>query len=63
MNTLGGAHFMANDVRCKANLDGMGCVGNLGWYCIGFTLFAFNYDLPSSVTGHPGTTTDDASFV
>lgn len=46
---------MTNDVRCKANLDGMGCVGDLGWYCIGFTLFAFNYDLPTSVTGHPGT--------
>lgn len=47
---------MASDVRCKADLDGMGCVGDLGWYCIGFTLFVFNYDLPSSVTGHPGAT-------
>lgn len=51
---LGTPEFMANDVRCKAHLDGLGCVGDLGWYCIGFTLFAFNYNLPSSVTAHPG---------
>lgn len=46
--------FKKNDVRAKKDLDGLGCLGDIGWYCLTVTLFAFNYDPPSKVQGHIG---------
>ena len=35
----------------NAALEPLGCLGDLGWYCIRFTLWAMNWRLPREVTG------------
>ena len=39
-----------NNIRMKKSLEPLGCLGDLGWYSIRFTLWAYNYELPSSVS-------------
>ncbi|KAK9809491.1 hypothetical protein WJX73_004296 [Symbiochloris irregularis] len=51
--------FKKNDVRAKKDLDGLGCLGDIGWYCLTVTLFAFNYDAPSQVQAHIGAKFND----
>lgn len=47
----GSDSFFADNVRISKNGDPLGCLGDLGWYCIRFGLFAFGYDTsPLSVT-------------
>jgi predicted dehydrogenase len=41
----------ANNVRVNSRLEPAGCLGDLGWYCIRFTLWAMNWRLPREVTG------------
>jgi predicted dehydrogenase len=48
----GDATFLANDIRLNSRLEPLGCLGDLGWYNIGFILWAMNYQLPLTVTGH-----------
>src|SRR5208282_3619450 len=45
----------------RSNLEPYGCLGDLGWYCIRFALWAMGWKLPEQVTGrvvsefkHPG---------
>lgn len=45
----GDASFFENNIRVSSNGDPLGCVGDLGWYNVRFSLFVFNYELPSSV--------------
>ncbi|WCJ36460.1 NAD(P)-binding Rossmann-fold superfamily protein [Euphorbia peplus] len=45
--------FLANDIRVKPDMDGLGALGDLGWYCIGAILWSKNYKLPTSVTALP----------
>ena len=45
----GDASFFENNIRVSANGDPLGCVGDLGWYNVRFSLFVFNYEMPSSV--------------
>lgn len=42
--------FLKNDIRVKPDLDALGALGDLGWYCIRAILWAVNYELPKSVT-------------
>lgn len=44
-------------------MDGLGALGDLGWYCIGSILWASNYKLPTSVTALPGSTTKNSAGV
>lgn len=44
------------DVRGNPSLDGLGALGDIGWYCARGILWAYDYELPLSVTAHPGTT-------
>lgn len=37
----------------KPNLDGLGALGDAGWYCIRSILFAANYELPKRVIALP----------
>eukprot|EP00475_Leptophrys_vorax_P018901 TRINITY_DN2580_c0_g1_i3.p1 TRINITY_DN2580_c0_g1~~TRINITY_DN2580_c0_g1_i3.p1 ORF type:complete len:209 (+),score=57.96 TRINITY_DN2580_c0_g1_i3:364-990(+) len=37
------------DIRTQANADPLGCLGDLGWYCIRIGLVAFQYTMPHSV--------------
>ncbi|MGA2029509.1 MAG: Gfo/Idh/MocA family oxidoreductase [Verrucomicrobiota bacterium] len=39
------------NVRLNSQLEPAGCLGDLGWYCIRFTLWAMNWRLPREVTG------------
>jgi len=43
--------FFAENIRTDSLLEPLGCLGDLGWYCIRFTLWAMNWRLPLHVTG------------
>lgn len=53
--------FFSSNIRVHSELEPHGCLGDLGWYCIRFALWAMNWQLPRRVTGrtlsefkHPG---------
>jgi predicted dehydrogenase len=39
------------NVRVNSRLEPAGCLGDLGWYCIRFTLWAMGWRMPREVTG------------
>ncbi len=43
--------FQNANIRSSAALEPLGCLGDLGWYNIRFTLWAMNWKLPLQVTG------------
>jgi predicted dehydrogenase len=43
--------FFASNIRARSDLEPYGCLGDLGWYCIRFALWAMNWKLPQRVTG------------
>ncbi|MBI5761362.1 MAG: Gfo/Idh/MocA family oxidoreductase [Planctomycetales bacterium] len=46
-----GDDFLHNNIRVSGELEPLGCLGDLGWYNIRFTLWVLNYQMPSRVTG------------
>jgi len=50
----GDADFLANDIRVKKGLDGLGCLGDMGWYCVRASLWAYAFEKPVSVSAHAG---------
>lgn len=48
--------FLERNIRVKPDLDGLGALGDLGWYSIGSILWAASYQLPSSVVALPQVT-------
>ena len=48
---LGTGGFSDNNIRMDGRLEPAGCLGDLGWYCIRFTLWALQWQLPHTVTG------------
>jgi len=48
---LGTGGFSDNNIRVDGRLEPTGCLGDLGWYCLRFTLWALNWQLPHTVTG------------
>jgi len=44
--------FQRTNIRAQGELEPLGCLGDLGWYCLRFTLWAMNYATPTHVTGH-----------
>jgi predicted dehydrogenase len=48
----GGEEFMRQDIRTKTALEPMGCLGDLGWYCIRFALWAMEFATPNLVSAH-----------
>jgi predicted dehydrogenase len=48
---LGTGDFARRNIRTDGRLEPTGCLGDLGWYCIRFTLWALKWQLPHSVTG------------
>lgn len=44
------AQFHTN-IRVQAALEPAGCLGDLGWYCLRFSLFTRRWELPASATG------------
>jgi predicted dehydrogenase len=41
--------FVAKDIRFNAALEPLGCLGDLGWYTIRLSLWAFQYQMPTTV--------------
>ncbi len=46
-----GEGFFKDNIRVDAALEPAGCIGDLGWYCIRFALWALNWQMPHAVTG------------
>lgn len=45
-----GDDFLHNNIRVSSALEPDGCLGDLGWYNIRFTLWAMRYVMPTQVT-------------
>lgn len=43
--------FLTGNIRTHSGLEPLGCLGDLGWYCIRFTLWAMHWQMPLHVTG------------
>lgn len=43
--------FMQQNIRASEALEPLGCLGDLGWYNIRFSLWTMNYALPERVSG------------
>lgn len=46
----GTGDFMQQNIRANSELEPLGCLGDLGWYTIRFSLWAMKYQMPISVT-------------
>jgi predicted dehydrogenase len=46
-----GDEFFRNNIRVHGMLEPTGCLGDLGWYCIRFALWALNWRMPADVSG------------
>uniref|UniRef100_A0A1D1XGD2 Putative oxidoreductase At4g09670 n=1 Tax=Anthurium amnicola TaxID=1678845 RepID=A0A1D1XGD2_9ARAE len=44
----GDPSFLENDIRVKPDLDALGALGDVGWYCIRSILWAADYELPKT---------------
>jgi predicted dehydrogenase len=44
--------FFQGNIRSDSRLEPLGCLGDLGWYCIRLSLWAMNEKLPTRVCGH-----------
>ncbi len=48
---MGDDEFQRSNIRAHGALEPLGCLGDLGWYCLRFTLWAMKYATPVHVTG------------
>jgi len=48
---LGDADFFKKAIQMDSALEPLGCLGDLGWYCIRLALWAANWQLPLEVSG------------
>jgi predicted dehydrogenase len=46
-----GAEFLQNNIRVSNELEPLGCLGDLGWYNIRFSLWVMKYRMPLKVGG------------
>lgn len=58
-----GPEFLKNSIRMKPDLDGLGALGDLGWYSIQSILWAVNYELPKSVLAFPKSTFNEEGVI
>ena len=47
----GSPEFFRGDIRLHSGLEPLGCLGDLGWYCIRFTICMLDGKLPTRVYG------------
>lgn len=57
------ADFLANDIRVKPDLDGLGSLGDAGWYCIRSILWAADFEVPETVTALTGPVLNEAGVL
>jgi predicted dehydrogenase len=43
--------FFTGNIRAQPSLEPQGCLGDLGWYCIRFSLWAMGWQMPIQVSG------------
>jgi predicted dehydrogenase len=48
----GDDEFMRKNIRVHGALEPLGCLGDLGWYCVRFSLWALKYHMPLRVSAH-----------
>ncbi|EYU36533.1 hypothetical protein ABFS82_14G277000 [Erythranthe guttata] len=48
-------NFLETDIRVKPDLDALGALGDVGWYCTRSILWAADFELPKSVVALHGT--------
>jgi predicted dehydrogenase len=48
---LGAEDFLRANIRASRALEPAGCLGDLGWYCIRFALWAMNWQMPIRIDG------------
>jgi len=48
---LGNDEFVQQNIRVNGLTEPLGCLGDLGWYNIRFSLWAMNYQMPRQVSG------------
>ncbi|KAJ8760659.1 hypothetical protein K2173_015326 [Erythroxylum novogranatense] len=58
-----GEDFLKNDIRVKPDLDGLGALGDVGWYCIRAILWAVDYELPKTVVALRGPVLNEAGVI
>lgn len=56
---LGHPDFAQKNIRAQSSLEPAGCLGDLGWYCVRFALWARHWQLPREVIGHNLTASAD----
>ena len=49
---FGGPEFFAGNIRTQSKLEPLGCLGDLGWYCIRLALWVMKMEMPVEATGH-----------
>src|ERR1700690_4486876 len=67
----GRGDFSRKNIRVDGRLEPAGCLGDMGWYCIRFTLWTMKWQLPHTVTGRilsqsaagPGRTPAPTEFI
>lgn len=59
----GTPQFFESDIRTKPELDALGALGDLAWYCIGAILWAKDYQLPTTITALPDVTRNSAGAI
>jgi len=47
----GSDEFFLSNIRAHPGLEPQGCLGDLGWYCIRFSLWAMRWQMPQRVIG------------
>lgn len=57
------SYFLKNDIRMKPDLDGLGNLGDAGWYCIRSILWAADYKLPNTVIANRNPTFNDSGVI
>ncbi|KDP34609.1 hypothetical protein JCGZ_11132 [Jatropha curcas] len=55
--------FLKNDIRVKPDLDGLGALGDAGWYGLRAILWAADYELPKTVVALRGPILNDAGVI
>lgn len=51
--------FLQSNIRAQGDLEPLGCLGDLGWYCLRFTLWACDWAEPVQVSGRVQRATAD----
>ncbi|CAL9077270.1 unnamed protein product [Musa acuminata var. zebrina] len=59
----GNPAFLQNDIRVKPDLDALGALGDVGWYCIRSILWAADYELPTKAIALQGTVKNEAGVI